>query len=80
MELRIYPTQDQEFVDIASDVLRLYPEAKANSPDGSVQLKIVFTFDHNGNLDKDLMVMAHKFDYEEGNNTFEIINLNNFIK
>lgn len=40
MHIRIFPTSDQEAIDVINQIKRLYPEAKADDPDNIVDIEI----------------------------------------
>lgn len=40
MKIRIFPTSDQEAIDVVNQLKRLYPEAKADDYDHVVEIEI----------------------------------------
>lgn len=49
MKIRIFPTSDQEAIDVVNQLKRLYPEAKADDYDNIVEIEI--TLDRTCNED-----------------------------
>lgn len=49
MKIRIFPTSDQEAIDVVNQLKRLYPEAKADDYDHIVEIEI--TLDRTCNED-----------------------------
>lgn len=44
VHIRIFPTSDQEAIDVVNQVKRLYPEAKKSAADGIVEIEITLDY------------------------------------